>query len=205
MAVTLYRRTGLTGGLSSTLDGIDGNTIKDGDICFTFEGGRTFIHIADIDGGESESSPDVIVPDTNPGSINWKLHYTFGSNKIVEVADISDPSSELNALTGTYPGETILAYQSGTDTNKWTIYAWDDSSIESENVPYTVDGSSGLWVAVSGTYTNIDGDTISIDYVPDHYNRTTSPSEVSSVNHLTAHLKGIDDSLNNPTIIDYWT
>ena len=41
----------------------------------------------------------------------------------------------------------------------------------------------------------IDGDVLDINYVPSNYTRTTDPSEVSSVEELTAHLGGIDNSL----------
>lgn len=41
----------------------------------------------------------------------------------------------------------------------------------------------------------IDGDQLDIDWNPSSYTPTTSPSEVSSADHLTAHLAGIDGYL----------
>lgn len=70
----------------------------------------------------------------------------------LSVANIDDPSSELNTRAGSAVGSMILAYESLTDTNKATLYYWDDSTSLSENVPYTVDGSSGIWIALAGRY-----------------------------------------------------
>jgi hypothetical protein len=38
----------------------------------------------------------------------------------------------------------------------------------------------------------VDGDRLDIDFVPANYPRLTTPSEVTSVEHLTAHLAGLD-------------
>ena len=41
----------------------------------------------------------------------------------------------------------------------------------------------------------IDGDTIDIDWNPTHYTPATTPTEVTDVDELTAHLYGIDQAL----------
>ena len=43
----------------------------------------------------------------------------------------------------------------------------------------------------------IDGDKLDIDYNPSNYTPDTSPSEVSDVDDLSAHLKGISDRFEN--------
>ena len=43
---------------------------------------------------------------------------------------------------------------------------------------------------------NLDGDKIYIDWVPSSYTRNSSPTEVTEIAHLTAHLKGIDDQIS---------
>lgn len=43
----------------------------------------------------------------------------------------------------------------------------------------------------------IDGDQLGIDYTPVNYVPSTSPSEVTNVDHLTAHLAGIDSVLGS--------
>lgn len=68
MALSRKRRTLLTGGTSDALDGIDGNTLNDGDICEVFASNIWYCYVLDADSGAAESSPDIIAPDTNPGS-----------------------------------------------------------------------------------------------------------------------------------------
>jgi hypothetical protein len=41
----------------------------------------------------------------------------------------------------------------------------------------------------------IDADQLDIDFTPSNYTPSTTPSEVSNVDHLGAHLAGIDDEL----------
>ena len=41
----------------------------------------------------------------------------------------------------------------------------------------------------------IDGDHLDIDYTPANYTPSTTPSEASDVDHLAAHLAGIDNAL----------
>lgn len=48
---------------------------------------------------------------------------------------------------------------------------------------------------ISGGSDEIDGDQIDIDWNPTNYTPTTAPTEATSVDHLTAHLAGIDAAL----------
>lgn len=79
----------------------------------------------------------------------------------LEVANIDDPSVELNAIAGTLKGDLRLCFQKKDDRDDWTLYAWDDADSSAENVPYTVDGLAGsMWSAVAGRnhYDGIRGD-----------------------------------------------
>lgn len=80
MAISRYRKTLLTGGTTDAMDGLDGNTLNDGDITEIYKLNVWSIYVLDADSGASESSPDVIAPDTNPGSKRWILQY-MGNNK----------------------------------------------------------------------------------------------------------------------------
>jgi len=74
MALTAYKKTGLTGGSIDDLDGIDGDSLVDGDFSYTMtSGGVSYVHELDATSGASESSPDVIAPDSNPGAKRWLL------------------------------------------------------------------------------------------------------------------------------------
>ena len=60
-----------------------------------------------------------------------------------------------------------------------------------------VQGQSGTTsVALSDHMHEIDGDIITIDFSPSNYNPTTSNNPASQVEHLAAHLKGIDVKLD---------
>jgi hypothetical protein len=48
---------------------------------------------------------------------------------------------------------------------------------------------------ISAGSAEIDGDQIDIDWNPTNYTPTTAPTEATSVDHLTAHLAGIDAAL----------
>lgn len=67
-----YYRTALTGGSSNALDGIDGDDLNDGDLCDVVTSTTAFYsYRLSASSGAAEDSPDVIAPDTNPGSKRW--------------------------------------------------------------------------------------------------------------------------------------
>lgn len=73
----------------------------------------------------------------------------------VLVADIDDPSSELNAVGLPSEGRIIYAVQETTGTDLATFYFYDSSNTNSENSPYylnTLEGGSTRWVALGGKY-----------------------------------------------------
>jgi len=51
----------------------------------------------------------------------------------------------------------------------------------------------------------IDGDQLGVDFSPNFYTPSTAPAEVTDVDHLTAHLAGIDDQLGPLWIEDEFT
>ena len=75
-----------------------------------------------------------------------------GSITPLSVANIDDPSAELNALAGVL-GSFVLCFEVEATANQFTIYSFDASDTDGEEVPYTVDAlTSGLWVAAAGKY-----------------------------------------------------
>lgn len=58
-------------------------------------------------------------------------------------------------------------------------------------------GSAHASTHISGGGDEIDGDQLDIDWNPTNYTPATTPAEVTSVDHLTAHLYGIDQGLGN--------
>lgn len=50
---------------------------------------------------------------------------------------------------------------------------------------------------VKGGSDEIDGDQVDVDYIPTNYVRDISPSEVTDIEHLTAHLAGLDIAIGS--------
>jgi hypothetical protein len=48
---------------------------------------------------------------------------------------------------------------------------------------------------ITGGAQEIDGDQLDIDFTPANYTPDTGPAEVTNVDHLSAHLKGIDNAI----------
>lgn len=84
-----------------------------------------------------------------------------GGVTVLSVSNIDDPSTELNAIAGSAAGELRLCHQVVAGKDEWTLYSWDNADSGSESVPHTVDGSSGLWTAISGRYQNGEADILS--------------------------------------------
>lgn len=75
-----------------------------------------------------------------------------GSITPLSVANIDNPSAELNALAGA-PGSLVLAFEVEAASNQFTLYAFDVSDTGGEDVPFSVDAlTSGLWIAIGGKY-----------------------------------------------------
>ena len=73
MASKFYFRSNLTGGTSADLDGIDGAILADGDGAIVVTSEWSYIYSLDVDSAASESSPQAIKPDLNPGDKRWIL------------------------------------------------------------------------------------------------------------------------------------
>ncbi len=70
-ASKIYGFTALTGGGSGALDAIDGTALQNQDMAVGVVGGISYTYYLNSTSGVSESSPLVIVPDTNPGTKRW--------------------------------------------------------------------------------------------------------------------------------------
>lgn len=78
-----------------------------------------------------------------------------GGVTTVTVADIDDPSTELASLSGANEGGLLAVFQLvGSGDNVMTFYQWDTSTSGAVNVPFTVNGTGGRWLASGGRYIN---------------------------------------------------
>jgi microcystin-dependent protein len=82
MAITGYKFAKINGGATDALDSQDGDTLYDGDFAFVLTNDKFYPYLLDEDSGETESSPDIIAPDTNPGDKRWKLQRLPSDNSL---------------------------------------------------------------------------------------------------------------------------
>ena len=78
-ANTAYYKTQRTGGGASAMDGIDGDTLVDKDLCFVFDGSDSYFYRLDASSGAAESDPEIIAPDLNAGTKRWILQKAYPS------------------------------------------------------------------------------------------------------------------------------
>jgi len=113
MATTAYKKTSLLGGGAGALDGIDGDDLLDGDFAFVFVGSILYVYWLDDDGAAGEDSPSIIVPDANPGTLNWLL-----VSQNVLSTTLTDGQIVFPATQNTSAGvNTLDDYEEGT----WTM------------------------------------------------------------------------------------
>ena len=94
---THYRKTSLTGGTVGALDGINGNSLVSGDVAYVLDVNNNFSVYECTTGGAAESAPFIIVPDSNPGSWNWRLH-TAGGGPLMPTYNVMISSSNITAV-----------------------------------------------------------------------------------------------------------
>ena len=73
----------------------------------------------------------------------------------------------------------------------------DDLAAHLQGIDTAIGAAGGAHAAdhIQGGSDEVDGDHLDIDFTPSVYTPSTSPAEASDVNHLTAHLAGVDDFL----------
>ena len=123
MAKTLYQRTSLIGGGADALDEEDGANLVDGDFAFVMTSSNiAYIYILDADSGAAESSPDVIAPDTNPGSKRWILQGVgFGSTSTGSLIPKADFTYDLGSSTYRWANIYTADFHLKNDVGDWTI------------------------------------------------------------------------------------
>lgn len=122
---------------------------------------------------------------TGGGTGDITLNVSFGSSSgtATQGNDSRIPTqNENDALQGT----------SGSPSNSNRYVTDNDNRLSDSRDP-----NSHASTHIRGGSDQIDGDQLDIDYSPSNYTPDTNPSQVSSSEHLTAHLAGIDAELAN--------
>ncbi|MFA5377563.1 MAG: hypothetical protein WC455_17560 [Dehalococcoidia bacterium] len=93
------KKTALTGGGASALDGIDGAALQEGEFAFVMVSDVLYVYRLNATSGAAESSPNIIAPDANGGNKRWILQ------------DIRTPlinvSAELHVTAATHLDEGV--------------------------------------------------------------------------------------------------
>jgi len=86
MANYIYGAVALIGGGTGSLDSIDGTDLAENDAAIVFTDSATYIYTLDESSGGTESSPELITPDTNEGNKRWVLVSSRASESSLNVS-----------------------------------------------------------------------------------------------------------------------
>jgi hypothetical protein len=121
MATNFYGAIALTGGGSGSLDDINHNDLNDGDGAIVIDAvnDRIYAYTYNSSSSTAESSPDVIVPDSNTGNGRWILVTTQVADAFLRSSFLATSMNEwLDALGLKYDTMFIPANSfTPTDTN----------------------------------------------------------------------------------------
>ena len=205
-----------SGNLSVADNGINQNKINSsiaGDGIQGGSGTSLGIDVSDFAGFglEDDGSEDLRIASTGIGD-----GLTGGSGTVVSVqADTTGGANLAKSINVSTNGVAIKIDNSTIDQNTSEQLRVADAGITEDQINTSVAGNgltggggSALAILpsdyITGGVTEIDGDKLDIDYTPSAYTPSTTPTEVTSTSHLTAHLYGIDQmfaDISNEQII----
>lgn len=216
-AKAVFIKTGYTGGGADNLDGIDGDTggprgtaLADGDFAFVLVSGTSEVtfHVLDATSGVTESSPDVISPDSNAGNKRWILHEIDGA-----MYDLSDDTSpklggDLDGNSKNISGVSEVETQFITAKTGTNLIIRDNAGAEAERITTTdiVVNEGGLdrdWrLEGTGTANLLKCDaginTVAFGTSPISYTRIYSQaSDAQSTIYVGVKAHAASDAANN--------
>jgi len=107
MSATAYKKTAITGGGATAVDGIAVADLLDGDFAFVFSSGALYAYVYDDDSGATESSPDIITPDdVGVGAGRWVLQSMI--SKLKYDSSLSSDHSYFGETETGVVGETVV-------------------------------------------------------------------------------------------------
>lgn len=176
-------------------------------------------HLAGIDTalagvGSDDKRVKVSLDDTTPGFLEDKI--VAGTN--ISITTLNAGGNETFEISATGGGDVdsvfgrtgvVVAQASDYDANQVDFTPNGDivsTDVQTAIVEVRDDADTKLAGKASTSHASthikdgsdeIDGDQIDIDFTPSNYAPSTAPSEASDVDHLTAHLAGIDNALES--------
>lgn len=149
-----YGCRSLTGGGDGALDSIDGSLLNDADAAIIYYNGDIYFYLLDDDSGASESSPDIISPDSNAGTKRWILQSVYGSGGSFG-ASIEKTLDASGIVTITNPGVyTVDTYSDAASDSLVKI----EGLSEGQEVILKLESASRVVTITKGTYMRMQGD-----------------------------------------------
>ncbi len=114
----------------------------------------------------------------------------------VVVADINNPSAELNLISGAADGDMIIAIQITIgDDDVYVIYVWDATPNGGVNPPFSVNGlAGGVWVALSGRFQNQSIESIKEkNFIRFLFNTNADLPSFTTYHGMVAHTHAVAD------------
>lgn len=127
--MAIWAAASLTGGISGSLDNISVSVLTDGDRCLTITNTDVYHYVYNTTSAQTESSPDVIVPDDATGDEAWEL-VAFGG---VEEAPID--GNQYARQDGDWSEVDSLPDQTGNSgkylTTDGSVASWASVAVDS--------------------------------------------------------------------------
>ena len=89
MANYIYGAVALTGGVSGSLDALDGSDLTDNDAAIVFTSNATYIYTLDESSGGTQNIPELIIPSNNAGNKRWVLVSSRAAESSLDAADFT--------------------------------------------------------------------------------------------------------------------
>ena len=119
------------------------------------------------------------------------------STSYVEISADDIRLSDGNRSGSTWSSDGIVLSSNSTEWDNIEILIGSEGSLFGAILAaYSGIGTHGS-THITGQSDEIDGDKLDIDWDPSNYTPATTPTEVDSVDNLTAHLYGIDQALSS--------
>ena len=227
MAKSVYIKTGLTGGSTvADLDGIDGNKLIDGDVSFVYETGMRYAHILNATSGATESSPNIITPDTNPGTKRWLLQSsnvaTHATAHIIGASDEIDgdkldidwtpayytpatnatTADNLDNLSSHLKGIDTLFNTKASTTHASTHASGGSDAVKLDDLAAPDDNDHlNATTSAHGLLKKLDNDAT--HYIDGEGNWTVPSSATAT--HATTHITGASDEIDGDKVDIDWT
>ncbi len=142
MANNFHGANILIGGATGALDAIDGSILADGDGAVVITATDMYGYTLDAASGASEDSPNVIAPDTNPGTKRWIL---------LNMVAI-DPTDPTHVATKNYVDNALGAHKD--------YFLSDDAGVGAYELCYPHETGEGQSTIVTGSLGTADNQLV---------------------------------------------